>query len=338
MAFFAKNCAMEKATTQTLFFQHIRNLLPPHVSMVDEIAEILNISTDSAYRRIRGEKSISLEEIQALGNRFKISLDQFLHLNSNSFVFSGHLTNTFDHTYEKWMEDVLKQVKFMNSFRQKHIYYLAKDMPLMQQFLAPELVAFKSFLWRKSILHYDDLKGKKFSLRQFDPYHMELATKIVDVYNQVPSTEIWNVESINSTIRQIEFYRDSNIFESPEDISGLYNAIIRLIDHLEKQAEAGLKFCLGKSPDANAGTYRLFVNELILGDNTVFAELDDMKVTYLNHSVINYIDTRDERFNAYMLGALQNLIKKSTQLSLVGEKERMRFFNRIRDKMKLAAR
>lgn len=329
---------MEKTNTQGLFFQHIKTLLQPHVSMVDEIAEVLNISTDSVYRRIRGEKSISLEEIQALCSRFKISLDQFFHLNSNSFVFSGQLTNTHGHTFERWMEDILKQVEFMNSFQRKHMYYLAKDLPLMQQFLAPELVAFKSFLWRKSILHYDDLKGKKFSLQLVDPYHMELANKIVDAYNQIPSTEIWNVESINSTIRQIEFYRDANNFETPQDISGLYNAVIRLIDHLEKQAETGIKFCPGKSAGPKAGAYRLFVNELVLGDNTVFAELDDMKVTYLNHSVIDYIGTRDERFNEHMSDALQNLIKKSTQLSLVGEKERTRFFNRIRDKMKLAAR
>jgi hypothetical protein len=34
---------------------------------------------------------------------------------------------------------------------------------------------------------------------------------------------------------------------------------------------------------------------------------------------------------------MQNLEKRSTQLSRVGEKERYRFFNRLRDKMKLAA-
>ncbi len=306
--------------------------------MVDEVAEVLNISNDSAYRRIRGEKPISLEEMQKLASRFKISLDQFLHLQSDSFIFTGKLANATDHIFEKWMENLLQQVGFINSFSHKHMYYLAKDVPLMQQFLIPELIAFKSFFWRKSILHYEELKGQKFTLNTIEPRHIELSLKIIDVYNQIPSTDIWNIESINSTIRQIEFYREANAFETHEDIRLLYLGVFRLIDHIEKQADLGVKFPLGGKPMANSAPYNLFNNELILGDNTVLAELNSTKITFLNHSVINFVGTQDERFNAHMFDNFQNLIRKSTQLSSVGEKERTRFFNRIRDKVKQAAR
>ena len=306
--------------------------------MVDEVAEILNISNDSAYRRIRGEKPISLEEMQKLATRFKISLDQFLHLQSDSFIFTGKLANATDHIFEKWMENLLQQVGFINSFSHKHMYYLAKDVPLMQQFLIPELISFKSFFWRKSILHYEELKGQKFTLNTIEPRHIELSLKIIDVYNQIPSTDIWNIESINSTIRQIEFYREANAFETHEDIRLLYVGVFRLIDHIEKQADLGVKFPLGGKPMANSAPYNLFNNELILGDNTVLAELNSTKITFLNHSVINFVGTQDERFNAHMFDNFQNLIRKSTQLSSVGEKERTRFFNRIRDKVKQAAR
>jgi len=329
---------MESLNVQVSFFNHIKTLLPSHLSMVDEVAEVLNISNDSAYRRIRGEKPISLEEMQKLASRFKISLDQFLHLQSDSFIFTGKLANATDHIFEKWMENLLQQVGFINSFSHKHMYYLAKDVPLMQQFLIPELIAFKSFFWRKSILHYEELKGQKFTLNTIEPRHIELSLKIIDVYNQIPSTDIWNIESINSTIRQIEFYREANAFETHEDIRLLYVGVFRLIDHIEKQADLGVKFPLGGKPMANSAPYNLFNNELILGDNTVLAELNSTKITFLNHSVINFVGTQDERFNAHMFDNFQNLIRKSTQLSSVGEKERTRFFNRIRDKVKQAAR
>jgi hypothetical protein len=329
---------MSSTGIQSLFFQHIKSVLPPHLSLVDEVADLLKISTDSAYRRIRGEKPITLEEMQKLATNYSISIDQFLHLQSDSFIFSGKLTNATGHSFEKWLENVYQQVVFMNSFPQKHMYYLAKDLPLMGQFLVPELIAFKSFFWRKSILHYENMKGEKFSFQNVDPNHIELAKKIVHTYNQIPSTEIWNIESINSTIRQIEFYRDAHVFESEEDIASLYKAVVRLIEHTEKQAELGFKFVMGEGPKTSAAPYNLFNNELQLGDNTVFADLHTVKVTFLNHSVINYVATRDERFNEYMLDCLLNLIKKSTQLSRVGEKERIRFFNRIRDKLKQVAR
>lgn len=47
------------AELQTAFLKQIKNQLPPHLSLVDAIAEQLNISNDSAYRRIRGEKHLT---------------------------------------------------------------------------------------------------------------------------------------------------------------------------------------------------------------------------------------------------------------------------------------
>lgn len=159
---------MDSTDIQVAFFQHIKTRLPAHVSLVDTVADILDISTDSAYRRIRGEKPISLEEVQKLSTKFGISLDQFLHLQSDSFLFAGHLGGSDNHIFDRWMENVLQQLQFTRSFQKRHIIYLAKDVPLMQQFLLPELTAFKSFFWRKSILHYEEMRGQKFSIRKWN--------------------------------------------------------------------------------------------------------------------------------------------------------------------------
>lgn len=329
---------MESTNIQVSFFNHIKSILPPHLSFVDEVAELLNISNDSAYRRIRGEKPITLDEVERLSSHFKISLDQFLHLQTDSFIFSGNLADSKNFVFEKWMEAILGQMKYMNSFTEKHLYYLTKDLPFYQPFQIPELAAFKYFFWRKSILHYEEMRGVKFTVKNLDPLHEEIGKKIVEVYNEIPSTEIWNIESINSTIRQIEFYRESKVFQSAEDAQCLYDKIALLIDHMEKEAELGAKFAINSSPKPNAGSFTMLVNEVMLGDNTFHAVLDGKRITYLNHSVINFVGTKDERFTAYMQGALENLIRKSTQISVTGEKERSRFFNRLRDKIKLSAR
>jgi plasmid maintenance system antidote protein VapI len=84
---------METSSAQQAFFQHVKGKIPPHISMVDEIAELLNISNDSAYRRIRADKPISFEELQKLCVHYKVSLDQFLNLQSDAFIFTGKLGN-----------------------------------------------------------------------------------------------------------------------------------------------------------------------------------------------------------------------------------------------------
>ncbi|MEO5889566.1 MAG: helix-turn-helix transcriptional regulator [Ferruginibacter sp.] len=319
---------------QQLFFKHIKSKLASHLSLVDEIAELLNISNDSAYRRIRGEKSVSFEELQKLCGHFKISLDSFLHLQSDSFIFNGKLKSAAENSFEEWLQNILAQLQLFNSYEKKHVYFLMKDIPPFVNFLMPELARFKYFFWMKSILHYKSLAGVKFELGdpRYDEYDV-IVQKIVDLYLKVPMTEIWNVESIESTLRQIAFYQDAGAFKNPSDARLLYSKVEEMINHIERQAEHGLKFNIGQEPKSSSSEYRMYVNELILGDNTVLAELNDTRITFLNYGVLFIVHTRDERFNNAMSENLDNLIKKSMMVSKSGEKERVRFFNRLRERI-----
>ena len=70
---------MENRTDiQTLLFQKIIDQMPSHLSLADELAELLEISADSAYRRIRGEKPISVFEVQKLCNAYRFSFDDLV--------------------------------------------------------------------------------------------------------------------------------------------------------------------------------------------------------------------------------------------------------------------
>ncbi|MES2890720.1 MAG: hypothetical protein V4725_01875 [Bacteroidota bacterium] len=325
---------MSTIDVQQLFFQQLKSKLPAHLALVDEIAEFLNISNDSAYRRIRGEKSISFEELQKLCVKYNIYLDQLLHMNSNSFVFNGQLKTAAENSFEDWLGNILMQLQLFNSHRRKHIYFLMKDIPPYVHFLMPELAKFKFFFWMKSILHYKSLQGVKFDLddTRYEKYEPTVK-KIIELYLKIPMTEIWNVESIESTLRQIAFYRDAGSFKNPGDVKLLYNKVEEMINHLERQAEVGLKFRVNQEPEETSSEYGLYVNELILGDNTIMAELDDTRITFLNYGVLFVVYTMDQRFNDAMKDNLENLVKKSMMISKSGEKERVRFFNGLRQKI-----
>jgi hypothetical protein len=325
---------MESLDVQQLFFKHMRSKLPGHLSLVDEVAEFLNISNDSAYRRIRGEKPIGFDELQKLCIHYKISLDQFLHLQSDSYIFSGKLNMEGENGFEDWLDNILALLRLFNSYGKKHMYYLLKDIPPYVHFFMPELARFKSFFWMKSIFHYKSLNGVKFSLadQRYDRYD-DVVKNISDLYLKVPMTEIWNVESIESTLRQITFHRDAGSFKDPAEVKLLFAKVEEMINHLERQAEVGQKFSIGQEPSSTSSEYRMYVNELILGDNTTFVELDDMRLTFLNYGVIGIVHTRDERFNKAMKENFDNLIRKSLMISQSGERERVRFFNSLREKI-----
>ncbi len=325
---------MEISNSQTQFFNTLKNYIPAYTSLVDEVSEVLNISMDSAYRRIRGEKLLDFAEIELLCKRFNVSVDKFFSTNANTILFQGKQNTYKEDSFMEWMEDVLAQLNLVNSFSKKHIYYLCKDMPPFYHYYHKELAAFKIFFWIKSILFSDHLNGAKFSITDnlFDQYE-EITRKIIKTYNKCPTTEIWNEEGINTTLRQIELYHEMGIIDNPKDTFFLYNCVIEVVDHLEKMAEAGKKFMLNQTPTEESPEYKFFVNEFVLGDNTFFVELDGNKITYLNYGVIYFLGTADQNFNEGMFRNLENLMKKSTQISSVGEKERKQFFNKLRKKI-----
>ena len=74
--------------------------MPPGSSAIDEIAQVLNVSVDSVYRRMRGEKTISLEELYKLSSHYKISLDQLMELQTGAFQFRGNFLNNKTFRYE----------------------------------------------------------------------------------------------------------------------------------------------------------------------------------------------------------------------------------------------
>lgn len=327
---------MEDENIQLRFFQHIRSLLAPNISFVDEIADLLNISNDSAYRRIRADKPISFDELQKLCIHYKVSLDQFLNLHTDSFIFSGKLDNRDNFRFENWLEEVLKQYSIMSSFEKKHIYFLSKDLTFNLHFQLPEIAAFKYFVWMRSFLGFQHEKAGKFSFNYpgFEE-HNATGLKIVDIYNTIPTTEIFNKEGINTTLQQIEYYHEAGGLVSKEQAHILFDQMVQLVNHIEKQAELGYKFKIGGKPYPGSPEYCLFKNELVLGDNTLLAELGDMKITFLNHSFMHFIGTRDKVFNEAMYNHMNNIMQKSTLISASNERERVKFFNKLREEIHL---
>src|SRR5687767_2211319 len=102
---------MANYQSQEFLFQRIKELLPPDRSMVDSVAEILHISSDSAYRRIRGETPMVLDEARELCIHFKLSLDHILNVQGGSTLFQNVRINTHDYNYETYLKDLLKQMQ-----------------------------------------------------------------------------------------------------------------------------------------------------------------------------------------------------------------------------------
>ncbi|MGH2553495.1 MAG: helix-turn-helix domain-containing protein, partial [Chitinophagaceae bacterium] len=88
---------------QQQLFQEIKGKLTSETSVADEVAKLLDISIDSAYRRIRGEKSVTFVELYKLASHYYISLDQLMNIQRDGFSFQGKILNHQNHRYDAYL-------------------------------------------------------------------------------------------------------------------------------------------------------------------------------------------------------------------------------------------
>ncbi len=257
-----------------------------------------------------------------------------LNLQSDAFLFTGNFVQAESFRFDEYLKNVGAQVKYMSSFKERKMYFMCKDIPIFHHFHYKEVAAFKYYFWMKNILHLPEFAHKKFNMSIYPDEFFELGKQALNYYNQIDCVELWNIESVNSTLRQIEFYHDSNIFASEEDIYMLYEALEKMINHLEYQATEGFKFDVNDIDKRPLASFQMYFNEIILLENSILARLDGSKAAFLVHNVLNFLVTRDPRFCDNMYGYIQNLIKKSTLISTVSERERSRFFKHLRQRIR----
>ena len=151
------------------------------------------------------------------------------------------------------------------------------------------------------------------------------AKKTYDIYSSIPGLEIWNEEAIYDTLRQLEFYFECGFFEDARQASFLCDQLTALLNQVQEEAANGMK--------EKGGSFNLYNNEIFIADNTVFARLGDKRCVYVNQNSLNILLTFQEPFCEQTEMYLKNLIRKSTLISKTAERERNRFFNKMRDRI-----
>jgi hypothetical protein len=326
---------MEEQQSQLLqvrFLNLIKRKIDPDKSLVYELSDLLGISTDSVYRRLRGETHLSFEEIALLSSKYHISLDMLNESAPGLVAFHYSMLDRHEQFRRHWIM-MLNDLKSIEASEKREICYAAIDIPIFHHFNYPLLMAFKLFYWQREVINDPELKDKNFDIALVDMAIIEIAADIYRTYAAIPSTEIWTEETINSTIKQIRFYHDSGLFDTEEDALRVLDDLTAEMNNIEQQAENGRKTDLsGEYPEIK-GPYSLFICDIEIGSNTVLTRRNETDAIYMGFQTFNTIITTNSKFCADTEFWLQNLIKKSTLISGVSQKQRYRFFQSQKNKI-----
>ena len=318
---------------QKYFLESIRQKHTGEGNFVDDLADLLHISKDSAYRRIRGETPLHFDEIQRLSVHYTISIDQLLHIDSSVVSFTNRNIRHGEFTLKQYLQSIMSAMDEVLRFKNKQMIYAAKDIPVFNLFQFKELTYFKLYFWLQNLEIDPEYKGMKYNPESISEELVALAKSVWDKYMKIPSIELWSDESINITLRHIGYYFESG-YLSKEAACRILEEIKEMVAHVKLQAEYSKKFYRGMPDSGIANSLQLYYNELSISDNTIYYTLDDTQSTIITYNLINTLTTSNETFCRHVHDHLQTIIKKSSLISSVSEKTRNKVFNHIEEKVR----
>ena len=321
-----------KSENQVIFFNQIQKTLPKNIALVDEISDLLNISPDAAYRRIRGVKQTSFEETLKLCRHFNISIDSLTDVvTDKSYIRCLYSPLNFSSQDTKDYIGIINGLSdYIESFRllpESEIILSAVDIPLFNLYPYKELTIFKLFSWHKSIYGYATDYETFIKESEITGLYNNFHEKIAKSYQLIPSTEIWTSETIDSVLRLLNYHFEMKHFSDEKNVLFLCEQLLNLINTLQDWVEKGKK---GKKEVP----FNFFISDADIGNTFVLFKSAESKNCLVRLYTINALRISDEGFCMETENWLRNLTQRSTLISKVSERERFKFFNAKKQKIK----
>lgn len=311
----------QEHSTQQLFLQRFREALPPGTGTAEELADVLNVSIDSAYRRMRCETELTIEEIYRITRKYPISMDEVFGNQGGTVTFGYTKLTDSAGNFEAYLTRLYKHLCAMNKFDNRHIHYVAEEMPMFYSFYTRKLCEFKLFYWQRSVLNVAEYQKVKFNWGLIPKKLSDLAYNCYLEYLKIPGVEIWTNETVLTVTRQVEFYFESGIISSEQALE-LLTEYRDMLTTLNKNADGGRKNISDREE-----TYHLYASDVVLGTNCIFAKMGEARYSYISFNTMNSLTTTNPEFCDETEHWVSNLERKSTLISGVGEKQRYRFFS-----------
>ncbi|WP_298237840.1 hypothetical protein [uncultured Algibacter sp.] len=315
---------------QKIFIQYLKEKSAQNASFVDEMADVLDIGYDAAYRRINLKTNLSLEESVKLAKYYKISLNKLFEVGSKSTIVTELSPRPDDEKgLEDWLNSSYENLYPLTQLKNASMIYAAKDIPVFHTLKDTYLSRYKMYVWLKDN-NIEMTKNKitfdKF-IRTIPESLLQSAYKTAECYENINLAEIWTNTTINGTLQQVIYYFESG-FVSKELALKICDDIEEVIKHIEEQA-----ILQSHSGSKKKSSYHLYLNEIHSMSNTIMVVTPFQKVFFTPFTVLSYFKIEHQETCDLMYDYYQKFMNNSKLLANTGEKDRTLFFNRMHHKI-----
>ncbi|TWO33279.1 hypothetical protein E1J38_005120 [Seonamhaeicola sediminis] len=318
---------------QEQFIKYLKEKAQDNTSFVDEIAGILDIGYDAAYRRINLKTNLSLEESVVLARHYKISLNKLFEIgNQNTIIAELPPEPKNEIALEHWLKVSLQNVQTISKVKSAEIFYSAKDIPVFHTLSDSFLTRYKMYVWLKD-LNIDMAKSQiSFDewMKTIPDSLLQSAFALGNIYKNINITELWNDNTVTGTLQQILYYFEAGLVSKDVALK-ICEDVHNVISETEKQT---IEQSIG--PANNQRFFHLYKCDLHMLTNTIMVRTPHKKVFYSPFTVLSYFKIEHKDTCEMMNDFLNKQMSNSKLLATAGERDRTLFFKTVHQKISIA--
>lgn len=316
---------------QEALFAKIRETMANPKELAKVVQDILNVSADAAYRRLRSETALSIDEAYKLSNHYKVALSDLESFRSDHVTFVKRPFIDSIEKFEFFMKQSLEQLNALTSDPNHLMVYTAKDVPLFYQYKYKELGAFKIYVWMRGIYDIERINNEYYTVSKIPERLLDLAQKQWEAYSRINAIEIWNDTTITSSLNQIHYYYEAGMLEGKEEALLLCDQMDDMLKLIYKQARFGKRVYENGEP-TNID-YKLYFHEVLIMDNNIISKINNRLIYNIPYAAVNFLSTTNEELAGEMYHYILRQAQKSSYMTDVSEKDRNKFFLRLRNRI-----
>lgn len=317
---------MKKNKDNERLVSFILGRIPQNIKKTSFLTSLLNLSNESAYRRLRGEIPFSVEELVKLSQKLNFSIDEAIMQSSVSeqqAVFNMRAANTLSGASEIFvcvLKDYCNDVIKEKDAKSRSALMSLNHLILPFTFNSENLFKFNYYKW----MHQTGNVPLNFSFSEvIIPYEIDsLRRKAADLSDSVDnSTFILDQDMYLHTIKDIQYYYRRSLI-TREELQLIQKELGMIIDASENIALTGVNR-LGKSR-------YYYLSPLNIKSNIILVEYDNNIVSHLWYHSITPISTTNVKLCMAHKQWLNSLKKYSSLITQSNDILSAEFFNKQR--------
>ena len=302
------------------FMSALKEIIPKKAMLSNTIADLLALDKDAVYRRLRGDVNFSFAEMAILSKKLGISLDRLIgiesKLNKPAQIVLTKSINPSELDY-RLFNDYINLLKFIKDEPDTQLLESSNAVPLSIYFDYENLTRLYMFAWNLASSFGNALPFHEIII----PERMRLIQKNYSYYSRhIKSTQfLWDRMIFQRMTDNIKFSINLNVIRD-EDLSKIKDDLLAMLENLEKLAGTG-RF------EDTGNKVSIYISDLLIETNHSCIKSKNLHLTQHKTFLLNAISSMDEDVFKEVSHWIFALQRKSTLISVSGEKMRTDYFN-----------